>query len=245
MGAVASGAARSSHATSAAPSGSTRRSLGCTERHPHAPAAGRPRTAFAWRAVVEGCGVAPDGAAARRLRGVGAVGLGELRIRYLFLDGWYPRMRIGKKRVRVPVLVMLGVCADGRRVVLDLRLAGVESEQAWLDAVRSLAARNLGAPRLVASSNRTHPLRWGRTQRTLQFLIDDGLDGRPNPLPHLLLERPFSTHQTPAIALHGIILRHPPPSGREWAQLAGSWRLLTFSTNFARHYRRWPTKTQL
>ena len=75
--------------------------------------------------------------------------LGELKVRYLFLDGWYPRVRIGKKRVRVPVLVTLGVCADGRRVVLDLRLAGAESEQAWLDAVRSPAARNLGAPRLA------------------------------------------------------------------------------------------------
>ena len=75
--------------------------------------------------------------------------LGELNIRYLFLDGWYPRVRIGRKRVRVPVLVTLGVCANGQRVVLDLRLAGVESEQAWLDAVRSLAARNLGAPVLA------------------------------------------------------------------------------------------------
>src|SRR5260370_24493894 len=28
--------------------------------------------------------------------------LGELRIRYLLLDGWYPRVRIGKKRVRTP-----------------------------------------------------------------------------------------------------------------------------------------------
>jgi transposase-like protein len=75
--------------------------------------------------------------------------LGELRVRYLFLDGWYPRVRIGKKRVRVPVLVTLGVGADGQRVVLDLRLAGAESEQAWLDVVRSLAARNLGAPVLA------------------------------------------------------------------------------------------------
>jgi putative transposase len=75
--------------------------------------------------------------------------LGELKIRYLCLDGWYPRVRIGKKRVRVPVLVTLGVCANGHRVVLDLRLAGGESEQAWLDAVRSLAARNLGVPRLA------------------------------------------------------------------------------------------------
>jgi putative transposase len=73
--------------------------------------------------------------------------LGELKIRYLFLDGWYPRVRIGKKRVRVPVT--LGVCANGQRVVLDRRLAGVESEQAWLDAGRSLSARNLGAPILA------------------------------------------------------------------------------------------------
>src|SRR5258708_8762654 len=75
--------------------------------------------------------------------------LGELKIRYLFLDGSYPRMRIGKKRVRVPVLVTLGVCADGRRVVLDLRLAGVATANAWLDAVRSLGARNHGAPLLA------------------------------------------------------------------------------------------------
>ena len=49
--------------------------------------------------------------------------LGEPRIRSIFLDGWYPRVRIGKKRVRVPVLVTLGVCANGQLVVLDLRLA--------------------------------------------------------------------------------------------------------------------------
>jgi transposase-like protein len=75
--------------------------------------------------------------------------LSELKVRYIFLDGWYPRVRIGKKRVRVPVLVTLGVCANGQRVVLDLRLSGVESEQAWLDALRALAARNLGTPELA------------------------------------------------------------------------------------------------
>ena len=75
--------------------------------------------------------------------------LGELKIRYLFLDGWYPRVRIGKKRVRVPVLVTLGVCANGQRVVLDLRLAEGESEQAWLEAVRSLSARHIGTPVLA------------------------------------------------------------------------------------------------
>jgi len=68
---------------------------------------------------------------------------------YLFLDGWYPRVRIGKKRVRVPVLVVLGVCADGRRIVLAMRIAGQESEAAWRELLQSLVARHLGTPALA------------------------------------------------------------------------------------------------
>lgn len=67
--------------------------------------------------------------------------LGELKVRYLFLDGWYPRVRIGNKRVRVPALVTLGVCADGYRVILDLRLAGTESEQGWLVEIDRISPR--------------------------------------------------------------------------------------------------------
>jgi transposase-like protein len=69
---------------------------------------------------------------------------------YLFVDGWYPRVRIGNKRTRVPVLVTWGVCADGRRVVLDMRLAGQESELAWRELMQSLVARNLGIPALAS-----------------------------------------------------------------------------------------------
>jgi putative transposase len=68
---------------------------------------------------------------------------------YLFLDGWYPRVRIGKKRVRVPVLVILGVCADGRRIVLAMRIAGQESEAAWHELLQSLIERHLGTPTLA------------------------------------------------------------------------------------------------
>jgi putative transposase len=68
---------------------------------------------------------------------------------YLFLDGWYPRVRIGKKRVRVPVLVVLGVCADGRRIVLAMRIAGQESEAAWRELLQSLVERHLGTPTLA------------------------------------------------------------------------------------------------
>src|SRR5438477_9003330 len=65
------------------------------------------------------------------------------------MEGWYPKVRLGKRRVRVPVLVTLGVRADGQRVVLDVRLAGDESTAAWRDVIRSLAERHVGTPRLA------------------------------------------------------------------------------------------------
>jgi len=70
-------------------------------------------------------------------------------IQYLMLDGWYPKVRIGKRRVRVPVLVTLGVRADGVRVVLDIRLVGDESTAAWRDVIHSLVARQIGIPTLA------------------------------------------------------------------------------------------------
>jgi putative transposase len=75
--------------------------------------------------------------------------LAEDQIRYLIMDGWYPKVRIGKRRVRVPVLVTLGVRGDGERVVLDVRLAGDESTAAWRDVIRSLVDRHVAAPRLA------------------------------------------------------------------------------------------------
>jgi putative transposase len=75
--------------------------------------------------------------------------LAEDQIQYLVMDGWYPKVRIGKRRVRVPVLVTLGVRADGQRVVLDLRLAGDESTAAWRDVIRCLVERHVGTPTLA------------------------------------------------------------------------------------------------
>src|SRR5947209_6755938 len=75
--------------------------------------------------------------------------LADDNIRYLIMDGWYPKVRIGKRRVRVPVLVTLGVRADGERVVLDMRLTGDESTAAWRDVIRSLVERRVGRPLLA------------------------------------------------------------------------------------------------
>jgi transposase-like protein len=75
--------------------------------------------------------------------------LADEQIRYLLLDGWFPKVRLGKRRAVVPVLVILGVRADGRKVLLDLRLAGDESIAAWRDSIRSLVVRHLGTPVLA------------------------------------------------------------------------------------------------
>ena len=75
--------------------------------------------------------------------------IADEHVRYLFLDGWYPRVRLGKKRVVVPVLVALGVRADGRKVLVDLRLVGDESTAAWRDTIRSLVDRHVGTPALA------------------------------------------------------------------------------------------------
>jgi transposase-like protein len=71
------------------------------------------------------------------------------KIRYLYMDGWYPKVRIDKKRVRVPVLVTLGTRQNGERVVLDLRIAGDESGAAWGEVVNHLVKRQIGVPVLA------------------------------------------------------------------------------------------------
>src|SRR5262245_59455983 len=65
------------------------------------------------------------------------------------LDRWYPKVRIGRRRVRVPVLVTLGIKADGQRSILDLRLAGQETTQAWQDVIDKLGTRGVGVPLLA------------------------------------------------------------------------------------------------
>lgn len=75
--------------------------------------------------------------------------LADEDIRYMFMDGWYPKVRIGGRRERVPVLVTLGVRANGERVVLALRLVGEESAASWSEVVASLTARRLARPVLA------------------------------------------------------------------------------------------------
>jgi putative transposase len=71
------------------------------------------------------------------------------QICHLYMDGWYPKVRIDKKRVRVPVLVTLGTRATGERVVIDLRIAGEESSAAWGEVIKALVKQRIGVPKLA------------------------------------------------------------------------------------------------
>jgi hypothetical protein len=75
--------------------------------------------------------------------------LADAQLRYLMADGWHPKVRLGKRRVTVPVLVILGVRADGQRELLDLRLVGDESTAAWCESLQGLVARHIGTPVLA------------------------------------------------------------------------------------------------
>src|SRR5262249_8014537 len=135
---------------SAAPRVWTKRFSACTS-----PAGKAARSRARWRHRRGGCPLSKD--AVSRL--VGRLredfetwrtrDLADEDLRYVFMDGWYPKVRIGGRRERVPVLVTLGVRANGERIVLDLRLVGEESAASWTEVVASLTARHVARPVLA------------------------------------------------------------------------------------------------
>jgi len=68
---------------------------------------------------------------------------------YIYLDAICLRVRIANKVVSAPVLVGLGVKADGQKVVLDLELLQSESSECWGGFIEGLVNRGLRRPGLV------------------------------------------------------------------------------------------------
>ena len=68
---------------------------------------------------------------------------------FVYLDAIALRVRIANKVVSAPVLVGLGVKADGEKVILDLELFQSESSECWGGFVEGLANRGLKRPSLV------------------------------------------------------------------------------------------------
>lgn len=76
--------------------------------------------------------------------------LSGFAVEYLFLDGLYEALR-RSGNLREGILVAWAILADGRKVLLGLRLGGRESSDAWREFLGDLIARGLGAPTFITS----------------------------------------------------------------------------------------------
>ena len=74
--------------------------------------------------------------------------LADVELAYLYLDAIALRVRMGRRVTSVPVLVALGVLADGSKQLLGMELCTSESREAWRGLLEQLAARGLHAPKL-------------------------------------------------------------------------------------------------
>jgi transposase-like protein len=69
----------------------------------------------------------------------------------LILDGTMVKVRLDRKAHSLSILVVLGVRADGQKVLLALRAMGGESEAAWREVLDDLVSRGLRTPELLIS----------------------------------------------------------------------------------------------
>ncbi len=74
--------------------------------------------------------------------------LADLEIVYTYLDALALRVRSGGKVVSVPVLAVVGVLADGQKVLVEVDLCGGESYEAWKGCLDGLVAGGLKPPLL-------------------------------------------------------------------------------------------------
>ncbi len=67
----------------------------------------------------------------------------------LILDGTVVRVRLDQKAISISLLVVIGIRADGQKVLLAVRNMGGETTAAWRAVLDDLAARQLRRPAFV------------------------------------------------------------------------------------------------
>lgn len=75
--------------------------------------------------------------------------LSDLKLTYLYADAIHVRIRMAGRVCKMPVLVTVGVLADGSKQLLSLDLRGSESEQAWTMVLNGMKERGLRRPVLI------------------------------------------------------------------------------------------------
>jgi transposase-like protein len=75
--------------------------------------------------------------------------LAEEPIVRLILDGTVVRVRLDRKATSISLLVVLGVRADGQKMLLAIKSMGGESAEAWRTVLGDLVKRGLGRPEFL------------------------------------------------------------------------------------------------
>src|SRR5262249_6809983 len=75
--------------------------------------------------------------------------LSQEEIVRLILDGTVVRVRVDGKATAISLLVVMGVGADGQKVLLSVHNMGGESEAAWREVLDDLEKRGLKKPELA------------------------------------------------------------------------------------------------
>jgi transposase-like protein len=117
--------------------------------------------------------------------------LAEEPIVRLILDGTVVRVRLDRKATAISVLVVIGVCSDGQKVLLAIRNMGGETTEAWRSVLDDLVGRGL---------------------RTPEFLIIDGAPGLERALAALWPDVPT---QRCTVHKHRNLLAHAPDRLKE------------------------------
>ena len=73
--------------------------------------------------------------------------LSDCPLVYLWADGVY--VKAGLEDTKAALLVLIGACADGQKVVLAVESGQRESTESWATVLRDLKARGLRAPKLT------------------------------------------------------------------------------------------------
>jgi transposase-like protein len=128
-------------------------------------------------------------------------------VRYLYLDGICVRVRCGGKTESLPVLVAIGVRADGEKVLLALELCGAESTSSWKGLIENMSARGLRAPRLAI------------------------IDGNPGLTQALMQTFPKTERQR--CAVHKLRNLHDHAPKRHYDEIKNDFHTIVYAENYA------------
>ena len=166
--------------------------------------------------------------------------LAGVELVYMWVDGVY--VKAGLEKTKAALLVAIGACADGRKVILAVEPGYRESSESWAEMLRSLKERGLNYPRLVMGDG--HLGIWGalaavypeaQEQRCWNHKIRNVLDKLPKKAQGVaksqLQEIPYSQTREEAEARRDDFVRWCSKQGydRAGAAIAQDWeRMVTF-----------------